>query len=152
MLVRKGVFMKNDKIVLVSVLSGAITGFIVLGFIGRFSMAIVSALIGNDTNLSLSGILQALIIGTIVGIVGGFIYLLVGRIKNFNKVAQGIVLGMVLFVLSVVISALFTQMKIDFTGPQYFMFVAAFCVYIAYGISEAILTNWIKLKYGENPV
>ncbi len=100
-------------------------------------------------NLSLSGIFEALMIGTVFGVIGGLLHLLIGRIEYFSRNVQGIVIGSILFALSLLISILFTKMKIDFTGPQFFSLVTIFGVHVAYGISVVTLVNWIMLRSGE---
>jgi hypothetical protein len=135
--------------ILLSMLSGAIAGVIILGLVGRFAIAIVSSLIGSNMNLSLSGIFEALMIGTVTG---GLLHLLIGRIEYFSRNVQGIVIGSILFALSLVISILFTKMNIDFTGPQFFSLITIFGVYVAYGVSVVTLVNWIKLRGGERIV
>jgi len=144
--------LKSNHMILMSLLSGAIAGVTVLGLVGRFAMAIVSSLIGSDMNLSLQGLFEALMNGTVFGTIGGLLHLGIGRIEHFNRIVQGIVLGTILFALSIVISILFIKMKIHFTGPQFFTLITVYGVYVAYGISVATLMNWIKLRNGENPL
>ena len=88
--------MKNNHMILLSMLSGAIAGVIILGLVGKFAMAIVSSLLGSNMNLSLPGILEALMIGTVFGVIGGLLHPRIAKIEHFNRVVQGIVLGTIL--------------------------------------------------------
>ena len=45
--------MKSNRVVIISMISGAIAGVVILGLVGRFAMVIVSLVVGSNTNLSL---------------------------------------------------------------------------------------------------
>jgi hypothetical protein len=130
-------------------LSGAVAGVVILGLVGKIAMVIVSLLMGSNTNLSLSGIYEAIIIGTVFGIIGGLIQIPVGRIKEFSMFVQGIVIGLILFALSILLSTLFTRMKFDFSVAQLLTFAAIFGIYVFYGVSVITIVNWFRSRGAE---
>ena len=139
--------MKKSSVIIISMLSGAITGAFVLGLIGKFVMALISIFVGSNMNLSLSGILESLIIGTGVGAFGGLINVRISNSETLSMTGQGLVLGTILYALSVLMTIVLTKMKIDLTGQQFFTLVAVFGIYIVYGLSAAALLNRLKLQY-----
>jgi len=75
--------MNRLRIIISSILSGAIAGAIILGLMGRFALSIVSLSMGKSTNLSLSGMSEALIAGAIIGVVGQFLALISDIIAGY---------------------------------------------------------------------
>ncbi len=132
-------------------LSGAIAGVFILGLVGKFAMALISILIDSSMNLSFLGISEALMIGTGLGVIGGLLHLCISRVEYFSKGVQGVVLGAILFALSIIISILFTKMKTNFTGTQFLTLTTIFGVYIMYGITVVTLMNWIRFRYSSKP-
>lgn len=138
--------MKNNRVVIISMLSGAITGVVILGLVGRFAMVTVSLLVGSNTNLSLSGIYEAVMIGSVIGVLGGLLYIPIGKIKSFSKFVQGITIGLILFTLSLTLSTLFSRIKIDISAAQLLTLITILGVYIVYGVGVITLMNWFRPK------
>lgn len=130
-----------------SILSGAIAGAVVLGLIGRVAAEIISSLMGKSSNLSSPGIIEALFVGTALGIAGGLLHIQTRKIKLFNRLIQSIILGIILFSLSILVSVLFMNLKINFSPPQILTLVTVFCVFIIYGIGLDLLFNQLKQIY-----
>lgn len=141
--------MNRNHLTLISILSGAAAGVIVIGLIGRLAMAIVSLLTGSSANLSLSGVAEALVLGAVFGVVGGLLNVRLSRNESSGKVAQGVALGAILFALSIGISMTSTKMRIDFAGKQFFTLATAFGIYVVYGICVVTFVEKIKLKSGQ---
>ncbi len=143
--------MKSKRVVIMSMLSGAIAGVVILGLVGRFAMVIVALLVGSNASLSLSGIYEAVIVGTVIGVLGGLLHIPIGKIKGFSKLVQGITIGLILFTLSIMLSTLFSKIKIDISGAQLLTFTTIFGVYIVYGVSVITIMNWFRPKGPEAP-
>ena len=136
--------MNRLRIIISSILSGAIAGAIILGLMGRFALSIVSLSMGKSTNLSLSGMSEALIAGAIIGVVGGLFHTQTSKMKYFSNSIRNIILGTTLFAISVFVSVLFMNLRVDFSVDQIFTFITIICMYIVYGFSLDIMINRMK--------
>ena len=58
-----------------ALVAGAVTGALILGIAGRGATAVVSLLSGSPLNLSLRGVSEVVIVGTLVGAIGGVLLL-----------------------------------------------------------------------------
>jgi len=139
--------------ILLSSISGIITGAFILGIIGRFVTTIVSVSMGKNLNLSFSGIIEALAIGSVAGLCGGILNCGIRRIDQLNRFVQSILLSLVMFAVSVLVSVQFIKMEIDFSCNQFFILFIIYCVYVGYGFSVNMVTDWIvqlreKMKNG----
>ncbi len=54
-----------------ALIAGAVTGALVLGIAGRGATSGLTLVTGNALNLSLRGMLEVVIVGTLVGAIGG---------------------------------------------------------------------------------
>jgi hypothetical protein len=96
------------------VLIGTLVGAIVLGLAGRFVMAGLAILFSVNTNLTLSGILFATLLGAVIGFAGGWIKLFFHKRGKSQILQNGVFIGIVLFFMSLVFSmvqTLFTGIK-----------------------------------------
>jgi uncharacterized protein YacL len=81
---------------LISLLSGAVAGFVIGGIGSRVAMRIIADSIGRFQELSFDTI-NVLLVGTIFGTVGGLIFSIVNKFLPRSTFAQGLVLAGVVF-------------------------------------------------------
>ena len=96
--------MKNFPDLLLALLSGAISGALVLGITSRIVIAILSIVLGNSLYLSLRGIIEVVFLGALIGAVGGCLLFLLRNIFRDYKIVWGIVTGLLLFFCAMLIT------------------------------------------------
>ena len=119
--------------VFVVMLLGAALGTLILGLLGRAVMAIVSIGAGNDPNLSLYGIILALLLGTFLGAIGGVVLLLIKNVLHFSGTACGALVGILLFILTLVLTLLRGGLSFGGTFVIFVTLAAALLLFAAYG-------------------
>jgi hypothetical protein len=119
---------------------GAALGALILGVVGRAAMAGVALVTGSELNLSLKGLLEVVIAGTILGAVGGLLFVPVRRLARTNRLARSVILGSVLFACSLAVSLSTDGMALGPELPITLVVVAA--VFLGYGlVLEGLLTR-----------
>ena len=141
--------MKYYREVLLPLLAGAISGALVLGIAGRAAMAGVALINGNSLNLSLRGVLEVVIVGTLVGAVGGGLLLTLRSVCRSYGLASGIIVGIILFVGSTFFVVVSGRITFDMSFIQFLTLSVVFIIFMIYGVcSSALLTrfkrNWRK--------
>jgi len=89
--------MQTRKLLPAALLAGALAGALVLGLVGRAATAGLAYAIGQDTNLSLRGLIEVLMVGLLVGGVGGLLLLPVRRLFPASRTTRNLALGILLF-------------------------------------------------------
>ena len=142
--------MKYYREALLPLLAGAISGALVLGIAGRAAMAGVALINGNSLNLSLRGVLEVVIVGTLVGAVGGGLLLTLRGVCRSYGLASGVIVGIILFVgstfLVVVVSG---RITFDMSFIQFLTLSVVFTIFMIYGVCASALLrrfrrNWRK--------
>ena len=118
----------------VAILLGAGVGALVLGLGGRAAMVGLALITGREVNLSPRGLLEVLLLGTIVGGVGGLLLLSVSRVPRLGRVGRGMLLGTVLFLASGLLSWFRRGMEFDL-GELPFTLAAVAVVFLIYGVT-----------------
>ena len=128
--------------VLLALVSGAVTGVLVLGIAGRVSMAAVALVTGYSLNLSLRGLLEVAVTGTVVGAVGGILLLVPRRMRRTVDLARGMLVGATLFVCSLLVS--WVSGRIDFGVHASLLTLSMVAsVFVVYGVgADALLTRF----------
>jgi len=122
---------------------GAVTGALVLGIIGRAATAGVGLITGNALNLSLKGGLEAVIVGTLVGAVGGFLLLLLRSVQGGSELARGITVGAILFVCSYLVAWISGKITFSLSSIKLFTIGVVAIMFIVYGVfADALLTRF----------
>jgi len=125
-----------------ALIAGGITGALVLGIAGRAVTAATALITGNSSNLSLMGLLEASVVGTLVGAVGGILLLVVRRMRRAAGFTRGALVGATLFLCTLLVS--WVSGRIDFGIPTSLLtlFVVAI-VFVVYGVgADALLTRF----------
>ena len=112
---------------------GAALGALILGVVGRTAMAGVALVTGSELNLSLKGLLEVVIVGTILGAVGGLLFVPVRRLARTSHLARSVILGSVLFACSLAVALSTDGMALGPELPITLVVVAA--VFLGYGLT-----------------
>lgn len=88
--------MKHVRMILIALLSGAAAGLVIGGIGSRMAMRLVADSIGRFPELTIDT-LTVLLIGTILGMAGGFIFLVERRFLPASVFVQGLVLAATIF-------------------------------------------------------
>ena len=135
--------MKYYREILLALLAGAVSGALVLGTVGRAATAGVALVIGNSLNLSLKGVLEVVIVGMFVGAVGGVLLLMLKNVFRGNRLALGIIVGLIMFVCSTIFVIISGRVAFDMSFIQFSMFGILAFIFVIYGIlSSALLTRF----------
>lgn len=135
--------MKHYHEVLLALLAGAVSGTLILGIVGRAATAGVSLVTGNSLNLSLRGVLEVMIVGAVVGAIGGLLLLTLRSVCRGNKLALGIIVGLLLFVCSTLLVLVSGMLAFDKSFVQFFTLGVVAAVFVIYGVwAAALLTQF----------
>jgi len=83
-------------------LLGAVAGVLILGLGGRAAMAGLAMAIGASLNLSLRGVVEALVLSALLGTIAGYVWVASEKALQAAGVIRGILLGIFLFVCSLI--------------------------------------------------
>jgi len=133
--------MKNERGIFSALLSGVISGVLVLGIIGRLAIASVAIGRGSSMNLSLRGVLEVIILGVIMGAIGGILLFIIKKMLWVNGLVSGIMIGLILFVFSVVFALLSGRIVLGMSLDQWVTMLIALTMFAIYGIFAAGLLN-----------
>ena len=129
----------------IALISGAAAGAVVLGIVGRMATAGVAYITGNTTNLSLSGVLEILIVGTLAGTLGGLLLLIVKRRCGAGRFGRGAITGISLFASSLLLSWAKEKIELSTNSTQLFSLIVVVIIFIAYGVcADALLARLEK--------
>jgi len=121
--------------------AGAITGALVLGLVGRAATAALALVTGNPMNLSLTGLLEVVLAGALLGLLGGLLLLAFRRGRQTGLV-RGVLVGLTLFLASVLASWLAGRVDLGVTTSLLTVSVVA-VVYVGWGLSaDTLLTRF----------
>ncbi|MBU1699140.1 MAG: hypothetical protein KJ970_07775 [Candidatus Eisenbacteria bacterium] len=114
---------------------GAAMGALIIGLLGRVVMVVVALAAAHNPNLSLNGILLVLLLGTFLGAIGGLVLLLTRSIFHLTGMAGGAVIGVLLFVLTCLITLLRGGLDTS-RGPLLLVTLgSALLIFILYGVA-----------------
>jgi len=140
--------MKNKSLFL-ALVSGAISGALILGIAGRTVIALLSLYTGSSINLSLGGILQNIFLGIIIGSIGGILLFIVKNLFQINRFNSAILTGLILFVGSLIFAVVSDKFVFDGSIIQLFALIVVVMMFLLYGVFAAALLkrvtgNWIS--------
>lgn len=128
--------MSHRAVVPIRTLSaGAVAGAVILGLAGRAATAAVAAVAGLATNLSLRGMLEAVAVGTVVGIAGAGILLALRAVGSRPGPGAGVALGLVLFAASFVLGWFRARIAFGTDGVLTATLIVVAAVYVVYGLA-----------------
>ncbi len=139
--------MRYYREVLLALLAGAISGALVLGIAGRVTMAGVALINGNSLNLSLKGVLEVVIVGTLVGTVGGGILFAFRSVYRSYGFASGIIVGVILFVSSTFLVVVSGSINFDMSFIQFLTLSFVFTMFMIYGVCASALLQRFKRNW-----
>ena len=131
--------MNHFSIVPMALLSGAAMGALILGAVGRATMAGVALITHHDPNLSFRGLLEVLLLGTLIGAVGGLLLLPIRRMLRSRGLVTGIILGIVLFLGSWFVLLFSDRMDFRFYPIMPLTLSVVAVVFLIYGIAVGAL-------------
>lgn len=135
--------MRYYRQVPLALLTGAVTGAFVLGIAGRMATAVIALITGHAPNLSLSGGLEAVVVGTLVGAVGGIPLLAVRSVHSRSKLVRGTTVGGMLFICSGLGASIFGKITLGVSSVQLVMLGIVAIMFIVYGIcADTLLTRF----------
>jgi len=140
--------MKSHNSPLLSVIAGAISGILFLGILGRLFTMIFEFTARNNSNISISGIFEVIIIGLIVGAIGGFLYYIFSNSKQRSKTVNGLMTGFIMFLSTTIFMFLTGRASLGI-APVYLMLAAAVIVFALYGLFLPKFLSWF-IKYRES--
>ena len=114
-------------------LAGA-TGALILGIVGRMSMAGVALFTGNTLHISMRGVLEVVIVGALVGAAGGILLLVLRRVYGVAGLVRGIIVGIVMFACSVLVYLLNGKSDYGLSHTQLLTVIVAAIIFMVYGI------------------
>ena len=126
-----------------ALVAGAVTGALVLGIAGRGATAGIALVTGNAVNLSLKGVLELVIVGTVVGAIGGVLLLVLRSVRGGARLARGAIVGVVLFACSILVSWVNGKIAFSVTPTQLFTLIVVVIMFMVYGVcADALLTRF----------
>ena len=126
-----------------ALIAGAVTGALVLGIAGRGATAGIALVTGNALNLSLRGVLEVLIVGTLVGAIGGVLLLVLKSVCGAARLARGAIVGVVLFSCSALVSWVNGKIAFSVAPTQLFTLIVMVIMFIVYGVcADALLARF----------
>jgi len=132
--------MKNNGLWF-TLLSGAVSGALILGITGRTVIAIFSLITENSLNLSLRGILQAIFLGIIIGSIGGMLLFIVKNLFRINRFNSAILTGFILFIVSLFLAVVNGKFVLDISYTQFFTLIIVVMMFLLYGVFTAGLLH-----------
>jgi len=117
-----------------AVFLGAVVGCVVLGLVGRGVTAGLALSMGREANLSLNGLVESAIVGAVFGAVGGLLLLPVRKLVPAAGAGRGLLLGLLLFLGSLLLTRLLGRAAFDSSTTQALTLGVVAVVYIAYGV------------------
>jgi hypothetical protein len=136
--------MRYYRQVPLALLTGAVMGALVLGITGRMATAVITLITGHEPNLSLSGGLEAVIVGTLIGAVGGILMLAVSRFHGGSKLARGATVGGMLAICSRLGASIFGKITLGVSSIRPVMLGIVAVMYAVYGIGADALLTWLE--------
>jgi len=132
--------MKNNELWF-TLLSGAVSGALILGITGRMVIAIFSLITGNALNLSLRGILQSIFLGSIIGSIGGILLFIVINLFRINGFNSAILTGFILFIVSLFLAVVNGKFVLDISYTQFFTLIIVVMMFLLYGVFAVVLLH-----------
>jgi len=132
--------MKNNGLFL-ALVSGAISGALILGIAGRTAIALLSFITGNSLNLSLSGILQTIFLGIIIGSIGGMLLFIIKNLFRINRLNAAILSGLILFIGSIIFAMVIGTFVFEISFIQLGTLIIVVMMFLLYGVFAAGLLN-----------
>jgi len=129
-----------------ALVAGAVTGALILGIAGRGATAVVSLLSGSPLNLSLRGVSEVVIVGTLVGAIGGVLLLVLKSVFRGAGPARGAMVGVVLFACSALVSWVKGKVAFSVAPTQLFTLIVAVTIFIVYGVCLDALMARIRRR------
>lgn len=122
-------------------LSGLIAGVLILGVGGKLSMTLMAYAVDASLNLSIRGIAETLFLGGVIGIAGTFLALPLKKIFQKTPFFQGVILGLLLFFLTLIIVYAFSELTFHNSGIQWLTFAVVALLYTVYGVFMEIILD-----------
>ncbi len=120
--------------------AGALSGALILGIAGRAATASLAHLYSFPLNLSLKGVLEAIILGAVVGGLGGLLLNVLQRGWNRHPIFAGMTVGVILFGVTTLLFLIRGRFTIDLSLLQSLTLAVAFILFLVYGITVAALS------------
>ena len=120
--------------------AGAASGVMVLGIAGRLAMAGLAVVLGSPTNLSVPGMAEVMVLGGLVGAVGGLLVLAARNVLPARRLAQSVLVALVLMVGTFVIALAGGRISHGVHTALPLTLSAVVIVFLAYaGVANALL-------------
>ncbi|MCB1163027.1 MAG: hypothetical protein R3C71_12170 [Candidatus Krumholzibacteriia bacterium] len=116
--------------------AGAIAGATILGLFGRIAMAAVAWAVGAPLNLSAAGLLEVLVLGALLGAAGGSL-LRLPLLARRSTGAAGVLMGLLLFALALLLSALGGRLRLEATPLQALTVAVVLADFLLYGVAAS---------------
>ncbi len=141
--------MRDYRELIAALLAGAVAGALVLGIVGCAVMAGVSLVTENALNLSLKGALEVFIVGTLGGVLGGILLFTVRKVHRDCKMACGITVGAILFVLSFLFAWVSGNITLGLSSVQLLTLSEVAIMFLIYGICAVALLKRFEHSVGK---
>ncbi|MGC9362647.1 MAG: hypothetical protein ACP5F3_06950 [Candidatus Syntrophosphaera sp.] len=115
-------------------LAGAISGIVVLGVLFRLITIAIAILSNDGINISFRNIVEVLIAGSLIGIIGGILLALLMKIFKSGGWPLIILDSALLFILTLVMSLALNPSWLDLTGSQPALLLTTAIIFLLYGI------------------
>ncbi|MBN1543290.1 hypothetical protein JW992_14205 [candidate division KSB1 bacterium] len=125
---------------LLFVTAGALSGALILGIAGRAATASLAHLYSFPLNLSLKGVIEAVILGTVVGGLGGLLLNVLQRVWSRHPIWGGMTVGVILFGCTTLFFLILGRFVFDLSLLQSSTLAVAFFLFLVYGITAAALS------------
>jgi hypothetical protein len=122
-----------------ALLAGAVSGALILGIAGRAGMAGVALVTGNSLNLSVRGLLEVIIVGILLGVIGGVLILALRRVCRENSFTLGLLVGMILFISSSFLGLANGRITFHSSFISFFTLGVVAIIFCIYGVCAATL-------------
>jgi hypothetical protein len=133
--------LKNYIEILLTLNSGAISGALVLGIAGRAAIAIVTLAQDNSLYLSSRGVVEVMLLGTLIGAVGGCLLFMLGNMFRGYGIVTGIVTGLILFSGAMLFAIARRRIDFDKSFIQLPTTIVVFIIFAIYGVVVIVLLN-----------
>lgn len=114
-------------------LAGAISGIVVLGVLFRLITIAIAILSNDGINISFRNILEVLVVGCVIGVIGGILLVLLMKIFKSGGWKLIILGSASLYILTLVMSLALNPSWLDLTGSQPALLLTAAIIFLLYG-------------------
>lgn len=123
-------------------LAGVLSGLAFLGIGGRIAMRGLAVAVDRPTNFGIAASVGIVLIGSILGLLGGVLFALVGSRLPRPAAAKGLIFGTLFFALLIPLQPAAVQEEIAaFQGHLLLATICFWLIFAAYGVTMSVVVT-----------